>query len=360
MELDDDPRLQDEVAAALRRRRAAEIVAEIGGDQPRLNLVGGAAVRYPAPVPQIVAGVLPSRALFQVFGPTGTYKSFAMLDLALSICNGVPWMGHEVVAPGRVALVLGEGGADVGNRIQAWLDAHPGASDFLLSVSVEQGLDLMIPGHVDAIIRDLREAHEGRLPSVEWQMVLFDTQADHMASGNEDKASDFTVVKRAIQRISQETGAAVGLVHHTGWDTSRERGSSRQRQALDVVMQVDKNLIMNVKQKFGPLFETVAFEAVPMSGSLYVRRAASGGTLAQSAESFGRELQAAKRVVVALTADPSLSKRGLREALGVGHEKVSEMLRVLDGLGYVRVVKGGGRGTSDTFEVTEFGREWLE
>ena len=44
----------------------------------------------------------------------------------------------------------------------------------------------------------------------------------------------------------------VGVVHHTGWDDLRERGSSRQRQALDVVMQIKDQRITNVKQKFGP------------------------------------------------------------------------------------------------------------
>lgn len=62
------------------------------------------------------------------------------------------------------------------------------------------------------------------------------------------------IITRSIQRIAHATGAVVGLVHHTGRDDSRERGSSRQRQALDVVMQVKNQRISNMKQKAGPLF----------------------------------------------------------------------------------------------------------
>ena len=94
-----------------------------------------------------------------------------------------------------------------------------------------------------------------------------------MPNGDEDKAKDFTVIKKALQRIAHATGAAVGVVHHTGWDDSRERGSSRQRQALDVVMQIKDHRITNVKQKFGPKFEPIMFivDEAPGTGSIYVR-----------------------------------------------------------------------------------------
>ena len=81
------------------------------------------------------------------------------------------------------------------------------------------------------------------------------------------------MIKKALQRIAHATGAAVGVVHHTGWDDSRERGSSRQRQALDVVMQVKDQRITNVKQKYGPKFEPIMFtvEEAPGTGSIFTR-----------------------------------------------------------------------------------------
>ena len=91
---------------------------------------------------------------------------------------------------------------------------------------------------VDQIIEELTSD-----PTKEWKLIIFDTQADHMPSGDEDRSKDFTVIKKAVQRIAQATGAAVGLIHHTGWYDSRERGSSRQRQALDVVMQTESSAL---------------------------------------------------------------------------------------------------------------------
>ena len=92
-----------------------------------------------------------------------------------------------------------------------------------------------------------------------------------MPSGDEDRSKDFTVIKKAVQRIAQATGAAVGLIHHTGWNDSRERGSSRRRQALDVVMQINDQRITNIKQKYGPKFEPIMFtvEEAPGTGSIF-------------------------------------------------------------------------------------------
>ena len=358
MELDDDPQLQRELAQILRRKRAAELAAELEhGWNPALNLQSGAVVRQRVEVPQLVDGVLPEGALFQVFGETGSFKSFVMLDLALSVCNGLSWMGHEVSSPGPVALILGEGGADAGSRLDAWLAAHPGASDYLLSYSVEQQLDLMLPSHVDAIIEGLRESREVRHSDRPWRMVVFDTQADHMPSGDEDRARDFTVVKRAIQRISQETGAAVGLVHHTGWDKSRERGSSRQRQALDVVMQIDAKTVTNIKQKSGRLFEPVRFETVEVGRSLYVRERTSSEAFADAAASMDRDLADAMPIVVALMTDPSLTAKRIKATFAMGHARWVALSSLLEDLGYLRIEKGGP-GRADSLVVTEAGLAW--
>ena len=62
--------------------------------------------------------------------------------------------------------------------------------------SVEEGLDLMDQQQVDQIIEDLLEFAD------DWKLIIFDTQADHMPKGDEDKAKDFTVIKKALQPVA--------------------------------------------------------------------------------------------------------------------------------------------------------------
>jgi hypothetical protein len=58
-----------------------------------------------------------------------------------AVANGIPWLGHEVNQSGRAALILGEGGFDLGERLSSWLYGNPGATDDRMLFSVEEGLD---------------------------------------------------------------------------------------------------------------------------------------------------------------------------------------------------------------------------
>jgi AAA domain len=99
-----------------------------------------------------------------------------------AVANGIPWLGHEVNQSGRAALILGEGGFDLGERLSSWLYGNPGATDDRMLFSVEEGLDLTDQQRVDQIIEERLDFAD------DWKLIIFDTQADHMPSGDEDNA----------------------------------------------------------------------------------------------------------------------------------------------------------------------------
>ncbi|KAB1864570.1 bifunctional DNA primase/polymerase [Microbacterium algeriense] len=317
----------------------APFQAEQEGEVPRLNLRSAGEVRTVEPPAYMIDGVLPVGALFQVFGQTGSYKSFVMLDMLGCVANDIPWMGHRINEPGPVAFILGEGGYDAGVRLDAWLKAHPGASDEHMVYSIEEQLDLMRGSVVDAIIEDLEAYRADRFPGKGWRLIVFDTQADHMPSGDEDRSKDFTVLKRAIQRIAHETGAAVGLVHHTGWDDSRERGSSRQRQALDVVMQVKSQRITNVKQKGAALFDPIDFATEGFGDSIVVQRVSP---IVAASDTLDADIEQGRRVLTYLHDHPGASQNAVQSDLKLGRTGTWPRLRdLLDKLGYLDVTKTG-------------------
>ena len=87
---------------------------------------------------------------------SGTALAYSVASAA-RLANGIPWLGHEVNESGHAALILGEGGFDLGERLSSWLHGSPGASDDRMLFSVEEGLDLMDQQEVDQIIDDLLE-----------------------------------------------------------------------------------------------------------------------------------------------------------------------------------------------------------
>jgi hypothetical protein len=236
------------------------------------------------------------------------------------------------------------------------MSGHPGCRDDRILYSIEEGLDLMDRQQVDQIIEDLL------VFANDWKLIIFDTQADHMPNGDEDKAKDFTAVKKALQRIAHATGAAVGVVHHTGWDDSRERGSSRQRQALDVVMQVKDQRITNVKQKFGPRFEPIMFAVEPVAeaGSVYVRLSTEAEQLKLAFESVNTpnsEINAVKALSTML-GSPGISGNKIVAQLHIQKSSWSQLRAFLEMQRYIACERNDD-GHVVRMSVTDIGVEWL-
>jgi hypothetical protein len=273
-----------------------------------------------------------------------------------AVANGIPWLGHEVNQSGHAALILGEGGLDLGERLSSWLHGNPRATDDLMLFSVEEGLDLMDQQQVDQIIDELVEFAD------DLKLIIFDTQADHMPNSDEDKAKDFTVIKKALQQIAHATGGAVGVVHHTGWDDSRERGCSRQRQALDVVMQIKDQRITNVKQKFGPKFEPIIFtvEEAPVTGSIFVRLSTEAEQPRQAFDSVNtvnNETNAVKALSIML-ANPGISGNKIVTQLHIQKSSWPDLRVFLEMQGYIECERND-KGDVIRMWVTEHGADWL-
>ena len=65
-------------------------------------------------------------------------------------------------------------------------------------------------------------------------LIVIDTLSRVMAGGNENAPEDMGALVRNIDRLRDETGGAVLLVHHSGKDLSRgARGHSLLRAATD-------------------------------------------------------------------------------------------------------------------------------
>ena len=235
----------------------------------------GDLLREPA-VEWLVEGHLPAGGLTTLTGPANSYKTFLALDLALSVITGEPWHGRNVVS-GPVVYVAAEGhtGA-VRQRIQAWLDAHaPSDPDGL--AYVPGPVNLMRP---EETVEFLQEAEPMRP-----RLIIIDTLARCMVGGDENSARDVGQVLDHIGLIQRRTGAAVLVVHHSGHNQTRERGSSALRAAVDTAVQVGANglgvSLACKKQKDAEPFADVHLRPEHQSGSLILRPMPAGSSAAQ-------------------------------------------------------------------------------
>lgn len=182
-----------------------------------------------------VRGLLPERALAVIYGEPGSGKTFLVLDLALAVARGVPWLGLRA-RQGGVLYVACEGA--LRSRLEAYLSHHELAADQLSRLRViESSVNLLDPGaDLELMIARVGEAARD-VDGV--SVVVIDTLNRAMSGGNENAPDDMGAMIAAAARITAATGAIVIFVHHCGKDAARgSRGHSSLKGAADLEISV--------------------------------------------------------------------------------------------------------------------------
>lgn len=183
----------------------------------------------------LLKGYLPDNSFGVVYGPSGSFKSFAVLDWACCIALGEPWLGCRVKA-GRVVYVAAEGASGLRKRIKGWCDAYNDGDNIDRLQVVGCPVDLRDHLQVGEFIETIKGADGDPV-----RLVVVDTLARCFGDGDENSASDMNIAIQACDRIKFETGATVLVVHHSGKDDAKgARGSSALRAACDFEIAVKR------------------------------------------------------------------------------------------------------------------------
>jgi AAA domain-containing protein len=222
----------------------------------------------------LIEGILPTGALGVLYGPPGAYKSFVALDWACSIACGLSWQGRAVER-GTAAYVLAEGSGNFGARVDAWRSFRQ-SPDLGRAHFFPEAVRLLDPADVAALLAGLT------LLPAPLRVLVVDTLAQSMAGGDENSTEDMGSVIDAANRIRRETGAAVLLLHHPGWNGDHMRGNTSLHGAADVVLKATKDQALLTltceKMKDAEPFPPLTRALVPHGGSLVLSLADRAAT----------------------------------------------------------------------------------
>lgn len=173
----------------------------------KFEFVPLSALRGRPPFVWLYQPIVYEQAVTMLAGESAQGKTTISLHVALSLATD----GQ------RVVWVAGEGDYDIGPRAEAWLNLHqrewPGNFDVL-----PHEVHFMDGTSVDAFIESLRKMRP--------RLVVLDSLMNMMTGGDENYAKDATKFMNICWAIVKQTGASVLVIHHAGWEGSRERGSS--------------------------------------------------------------------------------------------------------------------------------------
>ena len=172
--------------------------------------------------PELIAGILRTGHKMRLAGPSKAGKSFALLELAVSLTEGVPWMGRfECPNPGNVLYVnLELDEASCMHRLAAIYKTLGVKPKHARSLYVWQlrghatGLDKLAP----VMIRRCRDMHLAAIIVDPIYKVL---------TGDENAAADMARFCNYFDRVAMECGCAVIDCHH------HSKGSQGGKRSMD-------------------------------------------------------------------------------------------------------------------------------
>ena len=204
---------------------------------------------------------IPKGGLTMIYGPPKSGKSFIVMALVLALDHGERWLGHPVVARCRSLYVALEGRSGLKIRSEAWHE-HFGHD-------IEAGQSLIQTGRVNLAEYEHTDAIIEAVIENDIEVVIFDTLARATAGIEENSAKDMGRVIGEADRIRDETGATVILVHHTGHgDTHRGRGTSALPGAVDSAIMVKAGRVSAELLKDSETPEPVLFKLEPVAKSV--------------------------------------------------------------------------------------------
>lgn len=183
----------------------------------------------------LVKELLPESSTVLLVGPSGSYKSFIALELALSISTGTTTFGSSPLHVGPTFYAAAEGRANIKKaRRRAWKAAR--GVDVTPAFYVGAAPMLALPEEVQQFGDEIKRRCEGRVP----RLIVLDTVAKIMAGLNENDAQDAGRFIRFCDSLLEAfPGVTVIAVHHTGKDETRgARGSSAFLAGFDTVLEV--------------------------------------------------------------------------------------------------------------------------
>jgi hypothetical protein len=196
------------------------------GAEPRLRLEQASnllAEPDPGPTPFLIEDLVVDQAIVAIVGRWKTTKTYAMLDGAISVVTGQPFLGRLTVPnPGPVVLVLEESGrAALWRRLDSLCRGRAIDRDALadLYYAANQGVRLDDAGWQNELV-DAGKALRPRL-------FILDPLARLKAPGRDESAQkEFAFVIEFLRHLRAETGATVAFVQHTGHTGEHMRGTS--------------------------------------------------------------------------------------------------------------------------------------
>lgn len=199
--------------------------------KPRYEILSAVDALQPQPpIEWIVDGLISAGSVNVFYGEGGSKKTWALLDMAISVARGESWLNLATQAGGVLVIDEESGRRRITRRIGEVLRGHNADADTPVYCVSLAAFDFGEPN-------DIGELYN-LIVNTKARLVIIDALADVMPGRDENAVKDVQPIFLALRRIVEETQAAIILIHHANKGGSY-RGSTAIKGALDLLVSVE-------------------------------------------------------------------------------------------------------------------------
>lgn len=187
----------------------------------------------------LIKDVCEQESLMQIWGSPKSGKSFVAIAMSCAIASGQDFYGNKSYKK-PVLYICGEGQRGVKRRLSAWQQAQYSLTGIPLYLS-DRAVRI---GDKDDFERLTQEIEAIKAIEGDIGMIVVDTFQRNFGGGNENSAEDVGNFIHQLDGLIAAYGCNVCIVHHSGHEGNRARGSSVIGASLDYefsVKRTDKN-----------------------------------------------------------------------------------------------------------------------
>lgn len=195
----------------------------------------------------LIKNVIPRAELCMIYGPPGSGKTFAALDMGMAVSRNLSHWGDERVKGGRVVYICAEAPHGFKNRVIAYMQRHDIKAEELINFQVIDDVPnlLSINDHKSIASRIIKA-----------DLIFVDTLSSVISGGDENTGKDMNVLVSNCKSLAKATGATVVLIGHSGKNADNgHRGWSGMLGAVDAEIKVESlgtaHTLTVTKQKEG-------------------------------------------------------------------------------------------------------------
>ena len=178
----------------------------------------------------LVRGLLIEKTTSIISADSGAFKSFILLDMAICIALGRPYLGRET-KQGNVVYVAAEGFYTIYERALAWSIHH--------DCELPENLHILdIP--VNLADEDTLALFAQALRDIEPVFIVLDTLSQNASGMNENDNAAMADFIRGMMLLGKHIGAHVTVLHHNAKSTGAFRGAGSIKANADAHITLDK------------------------------------------------------------------------------------------------------------------------